>query len=322
VRWLVTVAAAALLGAGFALQQRAAQRGPAPTHPVRLLFRLLQRPKWLAGIAAMVAGQLLSAWALGQWQLTFVEPVLATNLVFALVFAVVLSGQSLRPPEVLGALLLCGGVVAFTLPRGTYRQAVAAGPVGAWVAAGAVAALAALLVWRGWRLSPYPRAALVGTAAGLVFGIQDALTRDVMRLFIGPRWWEALTGPTPYLLLAVAITGILLMQSAFGSAPLRASLAPITAAEPVAGMALGVLVFGDPLPATATAITIEAFGLSGILLGLVMVSRSRALTGHHHLHLGHLGHLGHEKHQTPSGSPETTASPADDPQPATPAAHH
>lgn len=280
-RWFVTVAAAALLGAGFALQQRAAQRGPAPTHPVRLLFRLLQRPKWLAGIGAMVAGQVLSAWSLGHWQLTFVEPVLATNLVFALFFAVVLSKQSLRPPEVLGALLLCGGVVAFTLPRGTLRDEVAGGPFGAWVACAVLAGLAALLVWRGWRLSPYPRAALVGTAAGLVFGIQDALTRDVMRLFIGPRWWEALTGPTPYLLLAVAVVGILLMQSAFGSAPLRASLAPITAAEPVAGMALGVLVFGDPLPATAGAITVESLGLAGILVGLILVCRSRALTGHH-----------------------------------------
>jgi drug/metabolite transporter (DMT)-like permease len=293
VRWIVTVAAAALLGAGFALQQRAAARGPAPDHPVRLVARLLHRPMWLAGIGAMIAGQLLSAWALGHWRLTFVEPVLATNLVFALVLAVVLSQQSLRVPEVVGALLLCAGVVAFTLPRGTYRQAVAAGPSGTWVAAGAVAGLAALLVLRGWRRAPYPRAALVGAAAGLVFGIQDALTRDAVRLLTGPSWWSALAGPTPYVLLAVAVTGILLMQSAFGSAPLRASLAPITAAEPVAGMALGVLVFGDRLPATAAAITTELLGLAAMFAGVILVSRSRALTGHH-FHLPHPHHRDRE----------------------------
>jgi len=35
------------------------------------------------------------------------------------------------------------------------------------------------------------------------------------------------------------------MQNAFSSAPLRASLRAIAAGEPVAGMALGIVVFGD-----------------------------------------------------------------------------
>ena len=41
------------------------------------------------------------------------------------------------------------------------------------------------------------------------------------------------------------------MQNAFSSAPLRASLRAIAADEPVAGMALGIVVFGDRVQMSA-----------------------------------------------------------------------
>jgi len=41
------------------------------------------------------------------------------------------------------------------------------------------------------------------------------------------------------------------MQNAFSSAPLRASLPAIAAGESVAGMALGIVVFGDRVQMSA-----------------------------------------------------------------------
>jgi drug/metabolite transporter (DMT)-like permease len=281
VSWLVTVAAAALLGLGFAVQQHAARLAGAPDHPVRLVARLAHRPVWLAGIAAMVAGQLLSAWALGHWRLTFVEPVLALNLVFALGVAVPLSGLWLRWPELVGAALLCGGVTAFTLAGGQHRTGPGHDSGGSWVAAAAVAGLVLLLVWRGWRRPAYPRATMVGAAAGLVFGIQDALTRHVVRLLDAARWTVLLVDWAPYALLVAAVVGIVLMQSAFGSASLRASLPAVTAAEPVAGVVLGVAVFGDPLPGTAAGLGVVAAGFAAMVTGVLLVGRARALAGPH-----------------------------------------
>src|ERR1700734_1519034 len=60
----ITLVAALLLGFGFVLQQHAAAQAPT-AHFLRLALigDLLRNRRWLAGIAVMVAGQLLSAWS-------------------------------------------------------------------------------------------------------------------------------------------------------------------------------------------------------------------------------------------------------------------
>ena len=44
----------------------------------------------------MIGGQILAAWSIGHLELSFVEPLLATNLIFALMLAVPLSKASLK----------------------------------------------------------------------------------------------------------------------------------------------------------------------------------------------------------------------------------
>jgi hypothetical protein len=57
-----------------------------------------------------------------------------------------------------------------------------------------------------------------------------------------------LTSWPGYCLIVVSVAGLWLMQSAFNAAPLHASLPAITAAEPVTGIALGSVIFGDSVP--------------------------------------------------------------------------
>src|SRR5260370_6146239 len=88
VDYAITLVAAVLLGIGFVLQQYAARQEPESRFlSLRILTDLLRKPRWLAGIACMVAGQLLAAWSLGHLELTLVEPLLTTYLVFALILA-------------------------------------------------------------------------------------------------------------------------------------------------------------------------------------------------------------------------------------------
>src|SRR4051812_42818028 len=77
--------AAAFLAVGFVVQQHAAATAPVE-HVLspRILLDLMRRPVWLAGIAAMVTGQALGGAALRYGDLTAVEPLLATNVLFAL----------------------------------------------------------------------------------------------------------------------------------------------------------------------------------------------------------------------------------------------
>jgi len=89
VDYATTLVAAVLLGIGFVLQQYAAQQEPECLFlSPRIIVDLLHKPRWLAGIACMVAGQLLAAWSIGHAALTLVEPLLTTYLLFALLLAV------------------------------------------------------------------------------------------------------------------------------------------------------------------------------------------------------------------------------------------
>ena len=104
--YATTLLAAVLLGVGFVLQQYAARQEPESRFlSLRILTDLLRKPRWLAGIACMVAGQLLAAWSIGHLPLTLVEPLLTTYLLFALILAVPLSRQPVLWTEVSGALI-------------------------------------------------------------------------------------------------------------------------------------------------------------------------------------------------------------------------
>src|SRR5258708_16556933 len=110
---VIALVAAMLLGVGFVLQQHAAEQAPnAYFLRLRLITDLLHRPRWLAGLAVMVAGQLCSAWAVRHLDLSLAEPLLATNLIFALALAAPPSRQPLPAAEVIGAVLLRGRVPA------------------------------------------------------------------------------------------------------------------------------------------------------------------------------------------------------------------
>src|SRR5258708_19011659 len=115
---VIALVAAMLLGVGFVLQQHAAEQAPkAYFLRLRLITDLLTRPRWLAGLAVIVAGQLCSPWAVGHLDLSLAEPLLAPNLLFPLALAVPLSRQQLRAAEIIGAALLLGGVAALSLAR-------------------------------------------------------------------------------------------------------------------------------------------------------------------------------------------------------------
>jgi hypothetical protein len=69
-------------------QQSVASRLPAGrAFDPAVLVRLVHRPAWLAGLAAVIAGFVLQAAALGLGRLVVIEPVLASGLLFALALA-------------------------------------------------------------------------------------------------------------------------------------------------------------------------------------------------------------------------------------------
>ena len=285
--YVLSVVAAALLGVGFVLQQDAAQQAPkAHFLRIQLLADLLRRPRWLAGLITMVAGDLLAGWVIGHMVLSVAEPLLATNLLFALFLAWPLSGQAVHKSEVAGALILMAGVTALSLARDVRSPQVYVGSYAYWPFAGAAVVFVAFVIAElGRRRSGGQRAILTGTSAGLVFGIADALTRRTVQILDTGHFAVLLTGWLGYTLIAVSLIALWLMESAFNAGPLHISLPGITAAEPISGIMLGVVVFRDSVDISAGAIALEASGLAALLVGVIMVSRSPALARLRRIHL-------------------------------------
>ncbi len=275
----ITLIAAMLAGTGFVLQQHAAEQAPESYFlRLRLITTLLHRPRWLAGVAVMAAGQVLSAWAVSHVALSLAEPLLTSSLIFALALAVPLSGQRLQAAEVFGAVLLSAGVAALSVARSAGPPSESFGSFAAWPAAAGIAAVAAGFLVAGLRRGGQQRATLTGTAAGLIFGISDALTRRAVELLDNHSVLVLLTGWPGYTLAVASLAGFWLMESAFNAAPLHASLPAITAAEPAAGMLLGVVVFGDVIHVSPGMLALQAAGLTAMVLGVILVARAPVLS--------------------------------------------
>ncbi|WP_441249752.1 DMT family transporter [Kitasatospora sp. McL0602] len=276
--FLLAIGSACCLGLGFVLQQQAAQRAPkSDLLHWRLLLDLVRMPEWLLGTAFTTSGLILSALALDSGEVSLVEPLLATNLLFAMALSRVITKQSLGRSGWGGVVLLGLGVTAFIVAGHPQGGGAEAGPLRYWLVFGTVAGLALLLVSTARRLPLFEEATLLALAAGLLYGVQDALTRVTAQRFDRGGLSLALTGWQLYVVIVIGVVGLLLVQSAFEAAPLKMSLPALTAAQPLAGIACAVGFLGDRLRVTPGALAWEAAGLLAIVAGVLVIGRHPAM---------------------------------------------
>ncbi|MBW8735877.1 MAG: DMT family transporter [Streptomyces turgidiscabies] len=274
----LAVCAACCLGLGFVLQQNAARQAPLSDFlSPRLLLDLMRMPRWLGGIGLMVAGMVLGAIALSQGEVSLVEPLLATNLLFALALARRQTKQPLGRQGWAGLALLAGGVTAFIVAGEPRGGTAVTDPWRHWLIIGTMLGLALLLTTyaKRSRLSAGP--VLLALAAGLLYGVQDALTRVSGERFSDGGLPHLLTGWQPYAVLLLGLTGLVLVQSAFETAPLRMSLPALTAAQPLAGIVCGVGFLGDRLRTDTGALAWEAAGLAAVVVGIILLGLHPAM---------------------------------------------
>ncbi|MFD7948901.1 DMT family transporter [Streptomyces sp. NPDC059744] len=281
---VLAVSAACCLGFGFVLQQAAARHAPRRDYlSPRLLLDLMQVRSWLAGIGLMVSGMALGALALGKGEVSVVEPLLATNLLFAMALSRHRTGQRLGRQGWAGLWLLAGGVTAFLLGGRPQGGETITNALRHWLVVGVVVGMALLLTTFAKRSQHGAAAALLAVAAGLLYGLQDALTRMSGQLLSDAGWTALVTSWQPYAVVVLGVTGLILVQSAFETAPLRMSLPALTAAQPLAGIACGIGFLGDQVRTDTGALAWQAAGLVAIVVGIVLLGLHPAMpTGHDH----------------------------------------
>jgi hypothetical protein len=238
--FVLSLGAAGLLGLGWVLQQRVAVRSlSSQLLSWSLVGDLIRTWTWWGGIAAMAAGQSLSAWALQLGPLTVVEPLLASSLLFAFVISAIQAQERVRWQELVGGLVLSGSLAAFL---GVAQPIANRSPLSerSAVLIGAVAI------------------AVVAAAVAVTGRMTGSLAAECV-------------------LLAAATAGVLCSQSAFRAGRLDYALPPTAAAQALCGIALGVGVLGDRIAVSAPRGATELLSLLALLAGTILIARSPAL---------------------------------------------
>ena len=175
---IIFALAAALANAVHLMTQHAASVGVSNAHRGwDLVTFLIRQPLWLLGWAAAAGGFAFQAVALHSGQLSIVQPLLVTELVFALVLRRFWVHQHIAKMAWTAALVTCAALAVFLTaaePHGGHLQPDAADWASALaVFGGAVAVLAVMARWG----SPVRRAALYATAASITWALMAAFIK-------------------------------------------------------------------------------------------------------------------------------------------------
>jgi drug/metabolite transporter (DMT)-like permease len=257
------------------MQQRTARRLDASADRIRpsLLLVLVRHPLWLAGFAASGLGFGLQALALSLAPIVLVQPLIVTELVFALPLAAALAGVRLGRLEWTGALLVAGGLAAF-MAIAQPSEGDDSPPELVWIAVVGGVALAVLLVLLlAPRRRGIGRTSALGASAGLCFGLMSALTKSFTDL-LHSSGIAALAHWQPWALVVVAISGLVLGQSAFQAGPLAVSLPLIDVLEPLVAGVIAVVAFGEQVAHSPAAVLGLALAGATVVSGVITLDRS------------------------------------------------
>lgn len=270
---------AACFAAASVVQQRATRTVPESRNlSLALLFDLVHRPRWLAGVAAGAAGLGLQAVALHFGGLILVQPLILAELLFALPVAVRLHHQRMHAREWLATCAVAGGIALFLViasPRGGTPEP----PIEVWaIMVGVIAPLIGLLLFVARDHERPLRSTLLGAGAGTTFGALAALLDSLTAVIARHGFAAAFESWQLYAIAVLATGGELLAQSAFQSGALAACLPAMDSLEPAVSIAIGVAAFGEKIVHTPLAVALEVIGLAATAAGIAVLDRSPLIT--------------------------------------------
>jgi drug/metabolite transporter (DMT)-like permease len=261
---VTSLLAGAAIAASGVLQQRAASRRPREEQlSPRLVVHLFSDRGWLAGLGLAGLSYGFQAVALTLGPLALVQPLVVSELLFAIPVSLRLHHLRLRGRDwAFAAAVVVGLAVGFVAAAPRTGRPVQ--PFSTWLPAlVVVAVLAGGAVLASRRLRGPAAASALGFAGALVMALQSALYSATLHT-LGERGWATFAGWEPYTLVVVSVLGGFLVQNAFHTGPLAAASPVIEATLPVAAIAFGIWLFGEH-------VRTSPLGLAGAVVGLVLV---------------------------------------------------
>ncbi len=238
-----------------------------------LMASVLRRPIWFAGLALATVSFLLQAVALAIGNLSTVQPIMVTELLFLVLILGFWFHHALGAREwttVVGTVCGLGVFLSVSASRGGGARPATED----WLillGTGGTAVVACWLLAR--RGSRSWRAACLGTAGGVTFALTAAFIKTT-----ADEWSR---GPvavfTHWQVYAVAIAGVLglvISQHALDAGPVAASQSALLIVNPLASIVMGVYLFGDHLQRTGGRLVFEFVFLGLMFLSLFGLSHS------------------------------------------------
>ena len=271
---LFALAAAFANALNVVAQHRANVQAPTGASVWRLARYLVRQPVWLLGGVGMIGAFVFQALALHNGQLSVVQPLLVTELVFALILRRLWVRQEISAAAWTSAAVTCIGLaifVAMSEPQGGKPVPSASAWVSVIAVLGGLACGVALFARHG---TPVRRAALFATSASIVWALEasfiktttDTLTAHGVLGMFG-RW-------PVYTLIIGGTAGILLEQSALHVGPLSVSQPLLVAVDPLVSVVLGVWLFDETFTDDPGKIALGVAAFIVMAVGILLLSRT------------------------------------------------
>jgi drug/metabolite transporter (DMT)-like permease len=281
---LLSLVCAFATNVGFLLKHRGACAAPDVSlrHPITSALGLF-RSKWFAiGLLVAIVAWVFHVGALALAPLSLVQALISGGLVFLTVIAERYFGCNVGIRQWAGVGLTALGLVllAVTLPGG--GGAHSSYSLAAMIAfESALLALGTFLVLSPKLGSHEHHGVMLGTAAGILFGVSDV----AIKALTGTVGSDGVTGLlSPWLITCIAASVIAFFASARGLQ--KGEAVPVitltSAAANVTAISGGILVFGDPMPKDLLGIVIQSFAFVLVIVAAALtpapVRAARATT--------------------------------------------
>jgi drug/metabolite transporter (DMT)-like permease len=239
---------------------------------------LVTNPLWLFGWVALAGAFVFQALALHNGQMSVVQPLLVTELVFALVLRRLWVHQQIRSVTWWAAACTCISLalfIAMSEPTGGNATPTSR----AWVSAIATTAgAAAVLALLGSRGSPVRRAALLGAASSIMWAVVATFIKATTDTLVQYGVGGMFTHWPVYALAVGGLTAELLNQAALHMGPLSVSQPVIVVVDPIVSIALSVWIFAETFTEDTLRLGIAAAAFAAMCVSAVVLARTAPAT--------------------------------------------
>lgn len=240
----------------------------------KLFRKLLHSSRWFVGWFVNLLGFFIQAAALRLGTVAAVQPLMTTQLLFAMPLA---SMERKRRPtvvDVLSGLAICGGIALFMVVGGAGSLTGKADRGRVLLAVAAAGGAVALLVAASRGRAPAVSALLLACAAGVCFAFTAVFMKLTADSLLDRGVVHTAVDWVGYALAGSTVLGLVLGQTAYAAGPLPWALAAMNIVNPVVSYAVGCLAFHADPPTTPGALAGIAGAGALLVVGVIGLVRS------------------------------------------------